>query len=102
TSTVHKQVGTGYSLLGDTKFTINHTAIQNGKAILEITCSGIWVYQFSQSQQHRLIHLIAGKPKGRAIQLLLSMQGIQAVSITGIGESASVPGEINHIQIIVS
>jgi len=94
--------GTHYRLLGAVQVSILHARIIDQKhevARLTVHIVGMWIYQFNQQELQRIRHLIAGKTPPQAIHILLSLPGIQRVSITGIGESKSLPKNGFCIQV---
>jgi|GEM_PF-532830 len=94
--------GTHYRLLGAVQVSILHARIIDQKhevARLTVHIVGMWIYQFNQQELQRIRHLIAGKTPPQAIHILLSLPGIQRASITGIGESKSLPKNGFCIQV---
>ena len=84
TQWVTRQVGNGYSLVGNlqtriTKATIN---TRQGAVTLQVYVLSTWTYQFSQAQQDQIKLAIRGKSKEEASALVLHMPGVQTVSIS--------------------
>src|SRR5712692_217169 len=95
-----KELGTGYSLLGDAHVTITQaTMTTHTPVVVSFTCSGTWVYALSQTAQQHIKTLIVGKTKQQALQLLRSLPGVQSVTIAGIGDSKKLP-DLTGIQFL--
>src|SRR5713226_5994886 len=96
-----KELGTGYSLLGDAHVTITQaTMTTHTPVVVSFTCSGTWVYALSQTAQQHIKTLIVGKTKQQALQLLRSLPGVQSVTIAGIGDSKKLP-DLTRIQLFL-
>ncbi len=95
-----KELGTGYSLVGDLQTIITLVMIntRQGTATLQAKVSSTWVYQFSQAQQDQVKLTIRGKSKDEAIALLLRMPGLQTVSISTKNGNA-IPTDIQRIHL---
>jgi len=100
TQQVSKQVGEGYSLVGDLQMSITKTTmnIRQGMATLQVKISSIWMYQFSQAQQDQIKLAIRGKSKEEATMLLLHMPGVQTVSIN-IKNGNAIPTDVQRIHL---
>jgi hypothetical protein len=99
----HQQFGTGYSLIGPVQVSITQVIKVTGTPpTLIYSCQGTWVYAIAQQAQQHIKHLIAGKSKQVALKVLLSMPGIERVSIEG-NDNPKLPKNITsiHFQIIV-
>ncbi len=96
-----KQLGTGYSLFGDIQVTVTQATPQiNRPVVLSFTCVGTWVYALSQTAQQHIKSAIAGKTKQQALQLLLSLPGVQSVTIAGIGDTKKLP-DLTRIHLFI-
>ncbi len=95
-----KQLGTGYSPVGDLQTSITKAMIntRQGTATLQVKVISMWMYQFSQAQQDQMKLTIRGKSKDEAIALLLHMPGIQTVSIS-IKNGNAIPTDIQRIHL---
>ena len=95
-----KQLGTGYSLVGDLQTSITRAMIntRQGTATFQVKVSSIWMYQFSQAQQDQMKLLIRGKSKDEAIALLLHTPGVQTVSIS-TKNGTTIPTDIQRIHL---
>jgi hypothetical protein len=70
---------------------------------LAVTASGTLVFQLSETEVHRLVTQIAGKPITQAQHELLQLQGVQGVSIQPARQGeTTLPADPNQIQIILS
>ena len=97
----HRMLGSGYMLEGSVQVTGQKTEVNGTTVILVFTDQGMFVYQIPPQQEQRLKHLITGKPKQEAIQLLLSMPGIQQVSISGIEDVQNLPKRTDLIHVAI-
>jgi hypothetical protein len=97
-----KQVGNGYSLIGDLQTSITRATMNTRQEtmILQVKVISTWMYQFSQMQQDKIKLAIRGKSKEEATALLLHMPGIQTVSIR-ISNSNALPTDVQHIHLHV-
>ena len=95
-----KQLGHGYSLVGDLQTSITKTTMntRQGTATLQVKISSTWVYQFSQAQQDQMKLTIRGKSKDEAIAMLLQMPGVQTVSISTKNGNA-IPTDTQRIHL---
>ena len=97
-----KQLGNGYSLLGDIKVTVSRaTVAQHKTSSLTFSSSGTWAYAFTAQEQERIKTLIAGKGNREVLQLLQDTPGIQSVSIENLAGNEMLPADPRNIQIIV-
>src|SRR5581483_626519 len=78
----HTAYGNGYSQAGALQTTIQNVHSTDHGVDLAVQSTGVWVYQFSQSDMQQIKTRIAGKTKAEATRLLLQTKGIQSVSIT--------------------
>jgi uncharacterized protein YgiM (DUF1202 family) len=95
-----KQLGEGYSLVGDFQTSIAQAMLntRQGTGTLQVKASSTWVYQFSQAQQDQIKLLIRSKSKHEAIALLLHMPGVQTVSIS-TKNGTTIPTDIQRIHL---
>ena len=98
-----KQLGAGYSLLGDIQVTVNQATVTHHTQpiVISFTCVGTWVYALSQTAQQHIKMLVAGKTKQQALQLLLSQNGIASVTISGILDTKKLPDDLTHIHLFI-
>lgn len=100
-----QEVGTGYQGTGDMQSRITQVQplhIQQGIVTMQVQASGVWVYQFSQTQLDRLARAIAGKTVIQATTLLLQATGVQTVSLHVSGqESNALPTDPQAIRFLV-
>jgi hypothetical protein len=94
-------LGSGYMLEGSVQVTGQKTEVNGTTVILAFTEQGMFVYQIPPQQEQRLKRLIAGKPKQEALHLLLSMPGIQQVSISGIEDVQNLPKRTDLIHVAI-
>jgi VCBS repeat-containing protein len=64
---------------------------------------GTWSYALTRAQQEHIKHLIAGKTKPEALQLLASVPGIEQASIRwdGFGDDTRVPKNPTNIHLLL-
>jgi hypothetical protein len=77
-------VGTGFSLLGRVNVTVTQATIANTHptpVILSFHAQGTWVYAIGNAAQEHIKRLIAGKTRPVALRELLSLPGVERVSI---------------------
>ena len=103
TSIATQQLGTGYHLIGSIQVTVKQATVSTHPplVVLSFMCGGTWVYTLSPQEQQHIKHLIAGRTKQQALQLLLSQSGIDKATITGIGENEQVPEDVTHIHLLI-
>ena len=104
TSDGEKNIGTNYALVGPVSTSILDTTLTDnkGRAILHMGARGLWVYQFTDAQKTRLLHLITGKKKLDGQLLLQRQAGVQRISIDITGGTGDVlPEDIHHITITI-
>jgi hypothetical protein len=97
-----KQLGNGYSLVGDLQPSITRATMNRRQEtmILQVKVISTWMYQLSQAQQDSIKLAIRGKSKEEATALLLHMPGIQTVSIR-ISNSNALPADVQYIHLHV-
>src|SRR5262249_34414113 len=95
--------GTGYTLVGLIKTSVNSVTLDNqGVVTITTTAEGVWVYQFSQGQQQDLAKLVAGKSKQAAISLLQQQPGVFQVAVQLAGGTGQVlSGNLGQIRVVV-
>jgi len=99
TSVATTQLGTSYTLTGTVHVTITQASVTN-KVAFSLACTGTWVYTFSLQEQQQIKHLIAGRTKHDALQLLLSQSGIHKTTIVGIGNNELLP-DVTRIHLLI-
>jgi hypothetical protein len=100
-----KQLGTGYSQLGDMQVSIIHTTETDqarGIATLRVKLDATYVYQLTPGEKQQLVKLIAGKTKQQAQALLSQEPGIAGVVITTSGNAATLPENPGKITIVIA
>nr|BBH95999.1 hypothetical protein KTA_41980 [Thermogemmatispora argillosa] len=100
-----KSLGPGYAPVGQIVTTINGAApISGGQGTISITVAaeGRWAYQFDSARKESLAHLIAGKTRNEALQLLQRQTGIQAADIAIAHGSDRLPSDANQITITIN
>ncbi len=103
------RLGSAYVLQGTvtpTVSTITTIDAQQGVVSLRVQAEGVWAYQLSAAQLHRLLTLVAGKPLQEARTIFLHTQGIHQVTITSTdwwddASYQSLPQDPNRIQLVV-
>ena len=109
TEEASRHVGAGYRLIGDVEASVLRSTVneqKQGSMTLQVKGAGVWSYQFSEAALEQLAGRIAGKSVREARTLLLSVPGVQSVSIqlNGEGENSptlpSNPGQIKMGQLI--
>ena len=70
-----------YQQAGTVQVTVNGSTYIHHTATLQVSLSGVWVYQFTQAQFTQWTHLIAGESQPHAQALLEQQAGISSVSI---------------------
>ena len=98
-----QQGGTGYHLIGSIQVTVKQATVSTQPPLvaLSLTCGGTWVYTLSQEEQQHIKHLIAGRTKQDALQLLLSQPGIAHVAIAGVPDNQPLPQDLAHIRLLL-
>ncbi len=97
-----KQLGTGYTLLGDVTASVIHTSISDqasGIATIIVKTDATYIYQISPGERKHITHLIAGKSEQQAVKALFQLPGIQAASINSNG--STLPNNPGSITIVV-
>ena len=99
TTQATKTLGTDYSPLGN----IRITSLKAPGRTLTFSCQGTWIYALSERVQQHVKHLIAGKTKEEALQLLFSLPGIESASIQwhGFSDEARIPKDTAHIHLLL-
>jgi hypothetical protein len=94
-----KQLGAGYSLIGQPQNTIVHVNTQDHQPItLQANIAGTYDYQLSQDQLQQIKTLVVGKSKAQATTAVLRIPGVQSVSIST--NQQNLPSESAHIQVV--
>ena len=94
-----KQLGTGYSLMGEIQTSITQSSQKQDSLALQVKATGVYGYQFTSEQQQRIKTLVAGKTKAQASAILTAFPGIQAVSISIKNHGTTLPADSHHIQV---
>ncbi|MBA2392601.1 MAG: hypothetical protein H0V70_07625 [Ktedonobacteraceae bacterium] len=93
-----KQLGDGYTPIGQVQSTITQTTPQNHNRLqLHVTLAETYTYEVSQQLQQHIKTLIAGESKTQATTTLLHIPGIQSVSVS----SSTIPTDTKHIRVII-
>ncbi len=97
--------GTGYSLSGKVKISVNQATMTHTSpplVFLAISVTGTWVYTLGKTMQQQIKRLIAGKNTAYAAEEIMSLPGVEHVSIhfAGIIDTARLP-ESGHILLVV-
>lgn len=96
--------GTGYLLSGNVQVRVTGattaTPTTSG-VVFAFTCQGTYAYTLNEQAQQRLKTLIAGKPRGVALHLLLQQPGIHAASISGIADAQPVPDDQTSLHLLI-
>ena len=93
-----KQLGDGYTPVGEVQSSILHTTTPNQKQTgLTTSIAQIYAYQITPQQQQQIKAQVAGKSKTQALSILLHTPGMQSVSIS----SAMIPTDTQHIRVVV-
>jgi VCBS repeat-containing protein len=100
------KLSTGYSLIGNIQVTVkqaNIPNIQTHRVILSFQAQGRWAYAVEKAEQQHIKHLIAGKTKQDALQLLASLPGIEKASIhwDGFGDDTRLPKDSQRIHLVL-
>jgi VCBS repeat-containing protein len=73
-----------------------------GMLVLQIRGTGTWAYQFSDTQLHQMVQLIAGKNRREATTLLLEQREVSQVAMTVSGMGADqLPADAGRIHLLV-
>ncbi|WP_376796785.1 hypothetical protein [Thermogemmatispora sp.] len=100
-----KKLGASYAPVGQPRTTISDATLINarqGVVSITITAEGLWAYQFSAADKERLAHLIAGKSRSEAQQLLQRQEGIKASDIQIAHGSERLPADSKQINIVIA
>jgi len=103
TARATKQLGAGYSLLSNPHITVTRATTAK-QVTLSFTSLSTWVYALSSAEQKHIKKVIAGKTTEKALQLLLSLPGIERVSLqsSGFGDESRVPKDPGNIQLVLN
>jgi len=96
-----KAAGAHYRLIGTVQVTVLHAGITGqarGLASIMVHIAGVWGYQFTQAELHRIAQQIAGKPQEAARTILRHVPGIQSATIAGIDETMNLPRNTSLIH----
>jgi hypothetical protein len=98
-----KKLGTGYSLIGDVEVSVKQATVTRTTTplvFLSFFSQGTWVYTLNTSEQQRIKQLIAGKTKQAALYILLSVPGIERVSMSW-DENTKLPRDSRSIKLVL-
>jgi len=95
-----KELGTGYSLLGDIQVTDIRAIFPHTTPVLTFSGKGTWAYGLSNAAQEHLKRLIAGKTTEEARRILSSLPGIQSASLQW-DENTKLPTNTQFIRFII-
>jgi hypothetical protein len=100
-SQAQQQPGAGYSLIGQVQVSVRDATITNSsKVFLALQASGTWVHALSQIAQQQIKRLISGKTQEEALHILLSVPGIERVSLSW-AEDTTLPRDPDNIRIVL-
>ena len=99
-----QKAGTGYSLFGTVHVSVKQASVTHtphNLVFVSFQASGTWVYALSQTTQQQIKHLIAGKTTQQALQLVVSLPGVEhaAIRFTGFGDAARLPKNTGYIHL---
>jgi hypothetical protein len=98
-----KKLGPGYSLLGSPQISVTSVTVSK-QVTLSFKSLSTWVYALSSTEQKKIKNMIAGKTKEKAMQYLLSLPGLESVSINSSGfADDTIPRDIEriHFQLLI-
>jgi VCBS repeat-containing protein len=106
TSQESHKLGTGYTLFGSINVAVTQAAVSSTTphlVFLSFKASGTWTYGISSQSQQQIKHLIAGKSKDQAEQLLAALPGIESAAIrfTGFTDEWRLPKNYSFIHVIL-
>ena len=102
---VKTDLGAGYALVGKVVTAVTQAKMagaKSGTIAVSVNAEGVWVYQFSASQEQALAKLIAGKSKPEAQSLLSQQQGVEKVDVQLSGGNGNTfPSDSGQIKFVV-
>jgi len=95
-----KKLGSGYSVFGEIHLSVKQpTVTQHPNLVfLSFQAQGTWIYGISQKAQEHIKELIVGKTKQSAMHVLVSLPGVEQVSISW-GDDTKLPKDSIYINI---
>jgi hypothetical protein len=94
-----KQLGAGYTLIGQPQNTITHVSTRDRQPItLQANIAGTYDYQLSQDQLQQIRKLVTGKSKAQATAAVLRVPGVQSVEISS--NQGNLPSDSARIQVV--
>ncbi len=102
---IEQKLGQHYVPLGQMQTSIMQVSkdSKQQQAVMQVQVHGVWAYQFSQSQQERMIQRLAGKSIVQATQQLEQEPGVQHVEhITSSNGDSSLPSDPKRIRLLVA
>ncbi len=100
---VAQSLGPDYSLVGNVTTTLTQAQLTDatqGTIVISVHASGLWLFQFNDTQKQNLAQLIAGKSKQDAQAQLLQQMGVAQADIS-LSSGNTLPANSNQITIIV-
>jgi len=94
-----QQIGTGYSLFGQTNVTQATAPPHKKPVVLSFTAQGTWVYAVGKAEQEQIKSSIAGKTKQAALHILQSLPGIEQASLAW-SDNTKLPKDSNAIHLV--
>jgi hypothetical protein len=101
TSIATTQLSAGYTLTGTIHISITQATINSHTQLVVFSFTGTWVYALTPQELQQIKHLIAGRTKHDALQLLLLQQGVASVTIAGVPDNQPLPEDITHIHLLL-
>jgi hypothetical protein len=99
TSQALKTLGASYSLTSHVQVTIKQATITGAHINLVFSSQGIYSYRLSTKAQERIKKLIAGKTTQEALQIVVSLPGIQSAAIH-FDDNTKLPKDLKNIHIV--
>ncbi len=100
------QAGTAYSPFRNIQVRVTRAAISHPPhplVFLSFDASGTWIYALAQRTQQQIKTRIAGKTIPVALQLLVSLPGVERASLrfAGFGDAARLPKNTQYIHFVL-
>jgi serine/threonine protein kinase len=98
-----QSLGPDYSLVGNVTSTLTQAQLADatqGTIMISVHASGLWLFQFNDTQKQHLAQLIAGKSEQDAQAQLLQQMGVAQAGIS-LSNGNTLPTSSNQITIIV-
>ena len=100
TSQALRKLGSGYSLYGTIQVAVERAIPTRATPTLVLSLTGIWTYALSDIAQQQIKDLVKGKPYHVALHELLSLPGIEKVSIAW-DENTKLPKDPKYIHLVL-